>query len=65
MGQKLAFRHVFSFAPPAAAVYIPHGDHFPLFEPDVTALGRARLWGGADGYEARAAAGREGVNCEE
>lgn len=33
--QYCAFRHIFSLAHPAATVYIPHGDHFPILEPDV------------------------------
>jgi len=28
----------FSLANPAAAIYIPHSDYFPIFEPDVKAL---------------------------
>jgi hypothetical protein len=39
----------FFLAHTAAAVYIPNGDHFPIFEPDVKARRCARRLRGTDG----------------
>ena len=43
------FWHIISLAYSAAAVYISHDDDFPIFEPDMKALWRARDLRDTDG----------------
>jgi hypothetical protein len=66
--EKICFPVHFSLAHLAVAVYIPHRDNFPIFEPDVKALRRARHRRDTDGDGVCPARGRievRRVRCEE